>query len=183
MARTATANVTFKATGRLSNTVSADLSASMSGSLGDTIDMVFTTGTSALQINRIWSDKGRTITSGNDEDIDLFDFAGTDIGPGAALDSLGLAVSFADVSILLVQNQSVSAGTLILGGETSAAAWNSPWAGSDTATNSLLPGQVLMIGGSVDPGYAVADSSNHLLTVGASGGNITYDIHIFGRSA
>ncbi len=183
MARTGAANFTFKMTGRITNTVHVDLGASASAALGDTIEMAFTSGTSASNIDRIWSDSGRTVSSGNDEDIDLFDFAGIDSGAGAALDNIGQSASFVEIVGLMVQNQSASAGNLVLGGETSAATWNVMLGPADTGTITLLPGMVFMVGGLADPGYAVADTTNHLLRVNASGGNITYDIHIFGRSA
>lgn len=183
MARTAIANFTFKMTGAISNTVHVDLGAAANAPLGDTIEMEFTTGTSASQCDRIWSDSGRTISSGNDEDIDLFDFAGINTGAGAALDNLGQAASFVEVTGLFIENASSSAGNLVVGGETSAAAWNSLFNGSDTATIVLLPGMVFMIGGLADPGFAVADSSNHLLTMAAPSGNVTYSMFIFGRSA
>jgi len=44
-------------------------------------------------------------------------------------------------------------------------------------------GGLFLLAAPDDPAYAVADTSNHLLRVNASGGNITYDIAILGRNA
>ena len=151
--------------------------------IGELITKSLTDGTSANQIDRVFSHRCRTLTSGNNSDIDVFDFAGEDAGAGAGNDALGQAVSLVEVVVLMVVNQATSVGNAVVGGEGSAAAFNAPFGGSDTATVTVRPGGLVLFVATVDPAYAVADSSNHLLRINALGGNITYDVHIFGRSA
>lgn len=179
--RTATAEFILKALGKASNQLDANKTGTPGGDLGDTLSMIFATGTADGQIDRIISSKSRAITTGNNEDIDLFDLAGFDMGAGAGLDALGQAAGFAKIDGIFIRNQSGSAGTLVFGGEGSAAAWSSLFS-ADTETLSLPPDTAMLIGGK-GAGYAVADTTNHLLRIAASGGDIIYDLHIFGRSA
>lgn len=168
----------------------AQTSAGESGETG-TIDIGeryaenFSAGTAANQAQRCWESRGRTLTSGNTEDIDVYDFGSIDIGGGAGKDAFGQAMALTSVKAFYVKNLSSSAGTLTFGGKGTAAAWDSFFGA--TANNAydsfinLAPGAGF---GYINPnanGLTVTDTSNHLLTIGASGGNITYDIVIIGE--
>lgn len=147
-------------------------------------DPSLTSGTTADKADFVWSDTGRTITSAGSESIDLYDLGSIDIGGGAGKDGLGQAVTLAEIVAIIVVNTSASAGNLIIGGEASAAAWNSPFNGSDTATaGPFPPDSFWYLYSSADPAFAVADTSNHLLKLAASGGDVTYDIAVLGRTA
>lgn len=159
----------------------ADSQANPAVRVGSQISKAFTNGTGINQVQRWWQSEGRVLGAGADEDIDVFDFGTIDIGAGAGLDQLGQSLALTGAKILVVENTVVSAGgTLVVGGEGSAAAWNSPFAGSDTATITLEQGGVLALVAPTAAGYAIADTSNHLLTIAAPGATATYNIYIGG---
>jgi len=140
---------------------------------------LFSSGTTANKADRLYFEVDQAITSGNSVTLDLFDLANFD----ATTDVLGNTVSFAEIVALLIENESGSAGNLIVGGDGTTAAWNSPFGGDDDAAVTLDPGGVLFLFNPTDPAYAVADTSNHLLKLAASGGDTIHNITILGRSA
>jgi hypothetical protein len=149
-----------------------------------TPDTRLASGTGANQADRIWLDKDRTLISGGTENIDLYDLGSIDIGAGAGRDELGQAVTIAEIVALYIENLTSSTGSLIIGGEGSGATWNSPFNASDSAKlGPLPPGGILLLFAPTDPAWAVADSTNHLLKIEASGGAVTYHIGFLGRSA
>lgn len=142
----------------------------------------FTDGTTANKADRLWGSKGRALTGTTPEDIDVYDFGSIDIGAGAGLDPHGQAITLAEITALMVINNTSSTGTLAIGGKGTGAAWNSWIQADDDAAVTLKPGGVFLITSPTDPGFAVADTSNHLLTMTPTD-DLTYDIYIVGRSA
>lgn len=169
--------------GNLSNDLSD--AGEAGGSVGVAIEFdasaALTDGAAANQADAYWSSRGRTLASGNDETIDLFDFGSLDIGAGAGLDPVGQAITLESVVALIVRNNSSSTGTLTVGAEGTGAAWNSPFAGDDEAALTLPPGATACLVSPGATGWAVADSTNHLLKIAASGGAVNYDIIVIGR--
>ena len=167
------------------------LSAALRATLTDTIETVnrvanagagvslsLANGTSANQADQFIQDLTRTITSGNNEDLDLFDLAGF----AQATDPLKNTITFADVTGILIINASSSAGNLRVGNNGTTAAWDAFLQG-DAHEFTLPPDSFFCIGTRNDPGWAVADTTSHLLRMAANGGNVTYGIHLLGRSA
>lgn len=142
-----------------------------------------TDGVGANQADKWWASEGRALVTETDEDIDLFDFGSLNTGAGAGLDALGQALSLADIVAILVRNRSTSAGNLLVGGEGSTAAWNSLFNADDEAKIVLPPGAIFLACSPSNTAWAVADSSNHLLTMGAPAGAVTYDIYLLGRDS
>lgn len=144
-------------------------------------------GTSSYQADRVWGDASRSLSSGGSENIDMYDLASIDIDAGAGKDGLGQTYTIAEVTGIMIVSESTSSGTLYVGGEGSAAAWQSMFhvsgSLSDTAGVVIGPGGFLLNFNPADPAFAVADSSNHLLKIAASGGAVTYSIYVLGRSA
>ena len=141
-------------------------------------------GTAANQTDLFPQDIARTLTSGNNEDIDVFDWAQSNPGPGAGRDLIGNTLTLVEIVGVLIFNQTSSAGSITIGNNNTVAAWNSPFNASDTgAVGPIGPGGWFMIFDPSDPAFAVADTSNHLLRITATGGNVTYDIYMAGRSA
>lgn len=165
----------------------------LSGSSGDAalpIDLDFTDsladGTTSDQADKPWTRKGLTLSSSGTQDIDVYDLGTIDIGAGAGKDGLGGSWASAEVVGLLVTVDASSTGTLSIGGEGSAAAWNSFLNASDTAkAGPIGPGGVFLIYRPDDPAFAVADTSNHLLrlTEESGSGSVTYNVCIIARSA
>ena len=142
-----------------------------------------TTGTAVDKADRAWCDESRALSSGSSENLDMFDLASFDIGAGAGRTALGQTLSLVEIVAVAITNLSTSAGSLVVGGEGSAATWNSLFNGSDTATLIFPPGGGALFVCPNDPAWAVADTSNHLLKFAASGGAVTYSVAFLGRSA
>lgn len=141
-------------------------------------------GTGAGQADRFWQSTGRTLTSGGSEDIDVYDLGSLDIsGAGAGRDANGQVWTVAEIAGMLVYNRPTSAGNLLIGGKATAAAWSTWLNANDDAELTLPPSGIFLIASTNDPAWAVADTSNHLLTMLASGGAVTYDVYLLGRSA
>lgn len=145
-------------------------------------------GTGANQFDRVWSSEGRALNASATETIDLYDLGTIDIGGGAGKDAAGQAVTIAEIVGLMIWNKPTSIGSLLIGGEGSAAAFQSLFHVSGTASDTagfgpLGPGGVFFVFDPNDPAWAVADTSNHLLKLAANAaGNLTYDIMFLGRS-
>lgn len=141
-------------------------------------------GTGAGQADRFWQSTGRMLTSGGSEDLDVYDLASLDIsGAGAGRDALGQVWTVAEIAGILVYNRPTSAGDLLIGGKGTAAAWSIWLNNNDDAELTLKPSGIFLLASTNDPAWAVADTSNHLLTMLASGGAVTYDVYLLGRSA
>lgn len=175
MARSVKATVKSSVIGTLTNdSTSAKDDFSLSSSI------TFTNGTGANQVQRAWYDNGRTLSASATEDIDVYDLASIDIGAGAGLDSLGQAHALTGVKLLYVKNHSDSGGNLHVGGKGTTAAWNSPFNADDDALIVLVPGASITLTAPTAAGFAVADTTNHLLKMTDAGSGCTYDIAILG---
>ena len=177
--RTVTAVFTINSLGRLVNaqTSAGESGESAKGVFGENNDIEFTGGVGANQAQRAWASEGRTL-SASTEDIDLFDFGSLDIGGGAGKDQLGGSMALTGIKMLYIKNRSTSAADLVVGGKGASTAWTSLLA-TNTFTITLKPGQILMTTDPSAAGMAVADTTNHLLTM-TSGGACTYDIALIG---
>jgi hypothetical protein len=144
-----------------------------------TFALSLTAGTASDKANVLYTETDRALTSGQNDDLDVYDLAVFD----QTTDLLGNTITFTEIVAICVRNQSGSAGNLLLGGISATTAWNSMFNGDDDAVLNIHPGGLFLLSAPDDPAYAVADTSNHLLRVNASGGNITYDIAILGRNA
>lgn len=141
-------------------------------------------GTAADQQDLWMQDTGRAVTSGNTDDIDVFDWAQTNSGPGAGRDLIGNPLSVVEITGILIFNRTTSVGNITVGNNNTPAAWNSLFNGTDTgAWGPRGPGAIFFSFDPTKPALAVADMTNHLLTIAATGGDITYDIYMAGRSA
>jgi len=140
-------------------------------------------GTTANKADRLVQDRDRELGSGNTRDLDMYSIGNME-PRGTGLDLLGNTVTLAEVVTVLIYNHpGDSAGNLLVGGKGDSTAWNSPFNGDDDAVMVAVPGGWLMLHAPTDPAYAVADGSNHILQLEASGGDVTYDIAVLGRSA
>lgn len=182
MSRQLSAHASFKLSGTLHNTQTAvtESGATPSHEFNFTKGLSFLNGTAAGKAQRAWSSSVRSLTSGNSETIDVYDFGSIDIGAGAGLDALGQSLALSGIKALYIENISGSAGNLVVGNDGTTAAWNSFFSASDTATFTLQPGAIFLTADPTALGMAVADSTNHLLKLAASGGDLTYKIALIG---
>ncbi len=141
-------------------------------------------GTTADKLDLELQDRDAILSSAATTDYNLFDGTGFD-GVSTALDMLGNNAGLTEVVAVLVHNQTgVAAGDLVLGGTGGSTAWTGFFSGKlSTDTITIHPGGIFCIFAPDDPAYAVANTTNYILKVAASGGDITYDLVVFGRSA
>lgn len=137
-----------------------------------------TNGTGANQANTIWHDR-RTLASAASDTIDLYDFGGGTPSP------LGTVIANAAIKFIYIKNRSATAtDVLTIGNDSTTAAWNSFFNASDTNAITLRGGASLLIAAPDASGYAVADTTNHLLKILNSGaGSVDYDIVVIGATA
>lgn len=165
------------------NTIDGDLSASFPGGIDFTPATALSSGTTANKANCFWQDRSRTLSGAATEDLDLFDLAAFNIGAGAGKDALGQTWVGAELVAMIVTVDAASVGNLEVGGKGTTAAWNSLFAADDDAKITLFPGGSFMVFAPADPAYAIADTSNHLLTFTANGGAVTYSVAMLCRNA
>jgi len=140
------------------------------------------TGVLADQADRWLLSKGRVLTDGNHENVDLYDLGTMDVGAGAGRDTLGLTWSISSIVMLLVTSSAGSTGDVLVGGAGSGNTWNTLFNGDDSSEVVVRPGGAFMAFTPAEPAYAVNNLSNHVLKILASGGDIEYDIAIVARS-
>lgn len=145
---------------------------------GQGIALSLADGTSADQADQLFQDEGIAISSGNNVDLDLYDLANF----GLQTDPLRNSITFAEIVGILITNDSDSAGDLIVGGNGTAAAWTD-WLQTNSDTLRIAPGGFECAGNPANPAFAITDSSNHLLRLAASGGDVTGNVYLLGRSA
>jgi hypothetical protein len=153
----------------------------MSGPVGRAIfNQTFATGIEDNQATRLWWSKSRTITSGNTEDIDLYDFALQDEGAGLGRDGIGQLLFLKQVVGWIVK-QTGGTGRLEINPTNPAnyATWipsltvaTGGALKADGAVTLLQPKQSAM---------RITDGSSHIVRFGANGGDIVYNIYLIGR--
>lgn len=185
MADSLTANIGAYINGTFSNTVGTGETAAVSFALS--LSSALTDGTAASKADKVWFSQDRTLTGTTPEDIDMYDLASFDIGAGAGKDPHGNSLANVEMVGLLLRNDSSSTGNIYIGGKNATTAFNSflavAGAVDDTAqVGPIKPGGWFMIFAPTDPAYAIADTTNHLLTITPTA-NATYDVYILFRSA
>jgi hypothetical protein len=143
----------------------------------------WTSGNGTGQANRVWYEASVVLAAAGTFNLDLFDFAGRDLGKGSGLDAQGLTMALTEIAYLSVRVTAAgSGGKLRLGGEGSGAAWNSGFGGSDSAVSHDigLGGRKEWLAWTAGE-LLVADSTNHLLKFLGVTAEVTFDIVILGR--
>lgn len=133
--------------------------------------------------DRGWQSVSRTLSSGGNETLDLFDFAGVDVGGGAGNDAVGLANTFEEiVAIIFVNENAVDAAGELEVEPGAANGWN-PIGIHTNALGGALKGQGMLLKTNMaDPAYLVVDASSKNIKMTANGGAVTYSIYVLGRS-
>lgn len=179
MAASATGSIKVTLTGDLKNALTDGQS--VSTQIGTSPSLSLTSGTGLNQFNRGWQSKNRALLAAASENIDLYDLGSLDLGAGAGEDSLGLTIAATGLVALCVENLSTSAGNLIVGGLGATTAWNDAFNADDDAAIKLPPNSGVLLWAVGATAWAIADVSNHLLKIAASGGNCSYNICVFLR--
>jgi hypothetical protein len=177
----ANASIQAKITGKLKNTLTDGSSFAESVVGGTIFNWSPTTGVSANNANRFWARTGVEITSGATVDIDLYDFAGIDIGGGAGKDALGQAMALEEICVFAIV-QTAGPGRLEI--MPANPANHAPWMPVLTVAlgNALKSGGLLMLAQKDEDAFDVEDGSAHMIRLGANGGAVTYAMYVVGRT-
>lgn len=179
MGRSATSEVKLSFQSTIKNTLDNGdtASATISGAL---LTGKIEDGVSDGQANRAWRTTGEAIASGATADLDLYDFAGIDIGAGAGNDAIGQAMALEEIVTLLIK-QTAGPGRLEIA--PSAHAQALAWVPSLTVANggALKDGGVFMMHQSATDAFDVQDGVSHILRLGANGGDVEYDLYVLAR--
>lgn len=147
-----------------------------------TPETALASGTSANQADRVLFKADTEILSAASVDLNLYSGANWD-GLSSGKDLLGNTLTNVELVALLIHNRAASAGTLVIGGEGTANAWSAPFGASNTSVVGILPGGTFQLFAPTNPAWAVGSSSNNLLRLEASGGDVTYRAVALMRSA
>lgn len=139
-----------------------------------------TNGIGARQTNRAWEEQGITITSGNTLDLDLYDYAGRDIGAGAGRDALGQVLTIEEI-VCLVIHKTAGAGSLEI--MPTVPTNGVTWIPAQTVANggALKTNGIRMFYQEDEDAFDIEDASSHMLRLGANGGAVTFSIFVAGR--
>ena len=182
--RTASATVKVDFRGAVKNLLGqADDYAS--AAINETLNLVFASGDGEGKIKRLWAWRDKSILAGVIVDVDLFDFAGTDIGTGDGKDHVGQAAGFDEVVglVLIVHSGRVTFGTPGTGH-----GWQIPFSTGvaqvvDLHAGASTPGLFVLINGA-SPAYAVADADGligHIIRLQAILATAVVSLLIIGR--
>jgi hypothetical protein len=133
-------------------------------------------GTGANQGDRIFHDT-RTLGATSAEDLSMYDF-------GGAVDPVGQTYALARVILLIIQNKATTAGyTLKVGGKGTSTTWTSPFNTVNTDKLIVEPGGIICLYAGSAAGYAVANTTNHILKIdNANAASVDYNIVVIGSS-
>lgn len=145
----------------------------------------FTDGTGDFQAD-VWAeDRNRAMTGVETIEYFLLDDSDNEFAsPSGTPDGsniLGLAHGFAEVTHLIVRNQSASTGNLVFGGDTGGEQWLTGPIATVTHNLVLKPGVTISFASEQDGDWAIAGGADLLKVV--STGNLVFDLIIMGRSA
>jgi hypothetical protein len=150
-----------------------------------------TSGTGLNKVNQVYQFQ-RVLASGGSalDSISMYNGAITNTGGtsgnvATAVDGCGVALAFANIKLLVIQNLSATASDVLsVGNDGTSAAWVSPF-GANTHLVKIRGGASLVLVAPDATGYAVVNTTNHLLKVLASTavGAITYNLIAFGATA
>ena len=178
--RTAESEVKLAFASSIKNLVDSGVYAT--ASIGQTVvSGKILSGVSASQANRAWELRAHTIINGTTIDIDLYDYAGWDIGAGAGNDALGQTLTIEEIVCLVVKQVSgdgqleIQPSVPTSGGLT--------WAPQMTVANggALRAGACICLFCSHTHGFDIDDGVSHVLRLGAKNGHVVADVYVLGR--
>jgi len=172
--------VVAKLSGFVRNTL--DDGTNIDAALEADVNTTLTSGVGPSMANRGWQWKSRTLASGANVVIDLYDYASLDAGAGAGNDSVGQVLTVEAIVALMIKNENTVgvAGTLEI--EPDATNGWTPIGTHTVATlGGLRGGGVLLKYQPDSTGFDVVDASSHRIKLTANGGDITYSVWMWGR--
>lgn len=174
-----TAKINFNI--KLRNTLTDLTVASIAGG-GGLLNATLTDGNGENMVNRMWQRIGVEILTGATADIDLYDFAGIDIGGGAGKDGLGQAMDLEEI-VFLCLIKTAGAGSLEVMPANPSNYWTCMPQHTVARGNALKTNGLILLYQPNHQAFDVFDASSHVIRLGANGGAVTYSLYIWGRSA
>jgi hypothetical protein len=151
--------------------VSASVTASNAAKAGITVGQSFLNenknSSDVIVPNKVLAIQDKQITSGSSLTIDLYDIGVADVGLGAGFDNLGETHANSKIHSIMISSDVDSVGNLRID-QTVANSWDGITGGS---TSIDLPAGGFTLISYGHTGKAVADGSNHILTLSAIGGD------------
>jgi hypothetical protein len=151
------------------------------------VSQTFSSGVSSGQFNRTWEKTFFNLLDGTNEEINLADFSGQDIGVGAGDDAVGLPMDLEEVVMIAIKNTSTpiegGAGGPWLEIEPSlASGWTA--IGSHTVVNggAISPGGCLLKFNPGEAGFDIQPGTAERILLTANGGTVDATVLIFGRN-
>jgi hypothetical protein len=139
-------------------------------------------GVSANEANRAWENLQLSISSGGTVDIDLYDFAGQDIGAGDGADALGQPLAVEEIVCLVIKQESGDGRLEIMPTSPANSVTWIPTAYATVANGGALrAGAFVMLFNGTEAAYDVQDGVSHLLRLGANGGDVVAKVQVLGR--
>jgi hypothetical protein len=131
----------------------------------------FTSGTGALQADRLWADT-RTIAISGTDPLDL---------AGVLVDAVGTVMTLARVKLLYIAAAATNTNNLILGNGTNPFI---NWVGAAAHTVTVRPGGTFLLMAPDVTGYVVTGATGDIFQVANSGAGttVTYNVVIMGSS-
>ena len=174
-----TAKISFNI--KLRNTLTDLTVASISGG-GALLNATLANGTGEDMVNRMWQRIGVEILTGATADIDLYDFAGIDIGGGEGMDGLGQAMDLEEI-VALVLIKTAGAGQLEVMPTNPSNYWTCMPKLTVALGNALKTNGILLLYQPNHQAFDVYDATSHVIRLGANGGAVTYSMYVWGRSS
>ncbi len=173
--RSATATISLSLTSTEKNT-EADGTVSTLAQSKQLVNDSLASGDGANQLNRAWERTSWTLSSGQTESINLFDFGDIDIGGGLGRDVLGQLIFSSNLVTIVIKHESGD-GQLEVEPDGS-----DGWTpiGSHTVAN----GGAIKAGGFIAKhapdaaGFTITNGSNQRIRFTANGGDVTYTVRI-----
>lgn len=147
---------------------------------GQIYSKTITGGVDANQANRGWQVVSRTLASGADETLDLYDFLGIDIGAGEGKDGLGQACAFEEIVAIAIIHVS-GAGRL----EINKSLPHDPvtWIGTHTVANggALKAGGIRLYAEMDTDALDIQDGVSNKIKLTATGGAVVYSVYLLAK--
>lgn len=172
--------LSLKLTATVNNTLT-DASSASASHPNLSYAKTMTNGLGDNQADRAWQRVSATIDVGDQEILDLLSF-NLDIGAGAGNDATGMALTLAEVVVLVIVNENaVTADGALEIIPSASEGWN-PIGSHTVANDGALYGQgMLAMAQMADVGFPV-EANSHRITFKATGAAVTYSVYILGRS-
>lgn len=131
--------------------------------------LVFTDGSGAGQVNKVWGRLGQSLAASSSDSWDL---------AGSLTDALGVTVVFTKLKLVYIFAYAANVNNVVIGNDTN----HVPIFSAVTASQAILPGNLFLITNNTAAGWTVTASTGDIIKITNSAGGtaVVYDIAILG---